>query len=472
MTDGTGSDELFKRISTGIVELDEILDGGIPANSINILMGHPGTGKTILAEQILFSNAGDDRPVLFLTTLSEPLSKVVSYLQRFTFFDATRIGTSVIYDDIGAELSEKGTSIVVERVRQYIRELGPRIIVIDSFKAIHDMTGAPMEMRRLVSDLAGLLGAYETTTFLVGEYDESQIPLFPEFAVADGIIELARVSSAKRDDRYLRVLKLRGSRYAEGFHAFRLTPDGLDVFPRLVSPMLPPTYRTDRERVSTGVEGLDQILDGGLWRGSSNLIAGPAGSGKTTVGLQFISAAVQSGERSLYVNFQENPSQLARAVAALGSDLADLQRKGLYLQYSSPVELQIDSILVELFDTIRREKIKRVVIDALGDLIIAAADRERVHDYLYALGQHFTVSGITSLIMMEGTMPLDAPGGIDNVRFGSLFDSLVELGVRMGESPVRTLRVVKGRGIAHDLRVHRMTIGQGGIIVEGPLEWS
>src|SRR5881275_722441 len=116
------------RVSTGNREADLILGGGFPAHSINIIMGEPGTGKTLFAQQLVFHNAGGDRPILYVTTLSEPLAKVMKYLQTFEFFDESRIGTSVIYDEAGTELAERGIGALVPKVKEWIRAHGPKII--------------------------------------------------------------------------------------------------------------------------------------------------------------------------------------------------------------------------------------------------------------------------------------------------------------------------------------------------------
>src|SRR4051812_613729 len=354
------------RVSTGNREADMILGGGFLANSINVVMGEPGTGKTLFAEQLLFSNATGDRPTLYLTTLSEPLSKVVTYLQRFDFYDETKLGTEIVYDDVGTQLAKEGPEALLPRIREAIETLGPKIIVIDSFKAIHDLATSLPAMRRLVSDLAGLLSAYETTTFLVGEYRPQDIARYPEFAVADGILEFARQKRSTPDERFLRVSKLRGSGYREGLHGVHITANGLKVYPRLISPTVPKAYITKRERVPTGVPGLDPMMGGGVWRGSTTLIAGPTGSGKTTMALQFALAGVAQGESALYVNFQENPTQLARVIDGLDPDAASREARGLHLLYASSVELQIDRIMVDIFDSIRNHGVRRIVIDAVG----------------------------------------------------------------------------------------------------------
>jgi len=458
----------LERVSTGSPEADAILGGGFPANSIIVLMGHPGTGKTVFAQQMVFHNATVERPILYLTTLSEPLPKVLTYLQRFDFFDPSKLGGAVIYEDIGQDLVERGVGAVLDRVREAIKTTAPSMIVIDSFKVVHDLGASPAEIRRLMFELAGLLTAYEVTTVLIGEYSAEHIPRYPEFAIADCIVELARHPTNRRDERYLRVLKLRGSQYREGAHAFHLRSSGLEIHPRLVTPRVPIDYTVPGRRVSTGVEGLDELLDGGLWAGSNTLVLGDSGAGKTTFGLSYALEGLRRGEPSLFLNFQENPVQLARTIGALGTELDAARREGLHLMYVSPVELQIDSVIAGLFKTIEAEGIRRVVIDPLGDLALAADDLERFHDYVYALVQHFVVQGITSIMTLErGVRHLPDLRG-QRLSMSSVADGVIELGMVFEPAPRRTLQIRKARGIAHDLRRHELVIHGSGLRVGGP----
>jgi circadian clock protein KaiC len=342
-----------------------------------------------------------------------------------------------------------------------IKSTRPKIIVIDSFRAIHDLAISVQQMRRMVSELAGLLSAYDVTTFLLGEYTSDDIQRYPEFAIGDGIVELARRTLSTRDERFFRVLKLRGSSYRAGHHAFRIGNGGLELYPRLVSPNVPTNYEPLLERVSTGVAGLDAMVGGGFWSGSTTLVVGPTGSGKTTLALQFVLEGIRRGESGLYVHFQENPAQLRRAIDSLGMSAEQAIASGLRLRYESPVELEIDSIIVDIFERIRSGEIQRLAVDAIGDLAAAASDPQRLHDYLYALVQHFTVHHVTSLLTFE------SGGGITSTaeheqRFSYMSDNVLQLALQGEERTRRTLRVVKTRHSDHDPDVRELAVRAGG----------
>jgi circadian clock protein KaiC len=456
------TEDVFPRIGTGNAQADLVLGGGLPANSINIVMGQPGTGKTIFAEQLLFHNASADRPIVYVSTLSEPMSKMVSYVQRFSYFQLDKLGSEIQYEDIGPLLSSDGLTALVPWLARLIKNVSPKIIVIDSFRAIHDLAISVPETRRMVSDLAGLLSAYDTTTLLLGEYTNEDIQRYPEFAVSDSIIQLARQPLGTRDERYLRVLKLRGSSYREGQHAFRITEDGIALYPRLVTPRVADSYVPRSDRTSLGVPGLDDMLDGGVWAGTTTLLVGPTGSGKTTVALHFALEGVARKEPTLYVNFQENPAQLARSFTNLGADVDSAKSGGLELMYASPVELQIDSIVVGIFDRIRGGTIRRVVIDAVGDLVTAASDAQRLHDYLYSLVQHFAVNGVTSLLTFESGISSGGTLESQEQRFSYMSDNVLAIALGGEERTRRTIRVVKTRNSAHDPVVRELNIGGGG----------
>jgi len=232
----------MERLKTGSVEVDEILGGGFPRNAIHILMGAPGTGKTILAEQLCFTNASPDRPILYVATFSEPLQKLVGFLQGFSFARPDKLGTEIVYEYVGEDVLTQPERVPA-RVQELLALHRPRIIVIDSFKALADLMPDRSSWRRTLDAVAGMLTAYDTTTFWVGEYTWNMMSDLPEFAVADGIVDLTRMERGSRDERFLRVLKLRGSSFLAGNHPIHLSSKGIEAFRRFLTPAAPPDYR-------------------------------------------------------------------------------------------------------------------------------------------------------------------------------------------------------------------------------------
>ena len=200
-------------------------------------MGLPGSGKTIMAQQYVFENASEERPAVYLSTVSEPLEKILRYGQTLSFFDPNAIGSRVFYEDLGTSLEPSGRTDRDARARgRGAPRTTPGLLVIDSFKALHPFASDATAFRRFLQDLAGNLSAYPATSLWVGEYGPDEIALAPEFAVADGVISLAVEPAADRDARVLQVLKLRGSGFLSGKHGYRLSADGIHVFPRLADP--------------------------------------------------------------------------------------------------------------------------------------------------------------------------------------------------------------------------------------------
>ena len=216
-----------ERLSSGSQRLDEVLNGGLLKNAINLIVGVPGSGKTILSQQFAFHNATKEHPALYLSTLSEPLDKILRYGQGFTFFDqaALRDGR-VIYEDIGPVLGEQGLDHVLASIDQYLKNLQPGIVVIDSFRVFHAFASDLTDFRRFLYGLTRRLTASATTAVWNAPYAREQAQDAAEFAVADGIIALDIKQVAEREMRVLQVLKLRGSQYHSGEHSYRISDDG------------------------------------------------------------------------------------------------------------------------------------------------------------------------------------------------------------------------------------------------------
>ncbi|HEX3282939.1 MAG TPA: ATPase domain-containing protein [Pyrinomonadaceae bacterium] len=454
------------RILTGCEGLDEVLGGGIPPNTISVIMGAPGTGKTILAEQLAFANATPEHPALYLTTLSEPLEKIIAHGQTQEFFDSNKVGVSMHYEDLGLMLRESGVDQLPEMVTNLLMERRPGFIFIDSFKALTELMLTPQQRRTVIYDLASVLSAYQCTSFLIGEYAQETMTELPEFAIADVVLQLMKYSTNVSEQRFLRVEKLRGSGSIPGMHAFAIGREGVKVYPRLLTPTISPNYSAKVERVNTGIANLDGMISEGFWRGSTTLIAGPTGSGKTIIGLHFITHGALKGEQGLYVGFQENPTQLSRVMKNLGWHPEKLLNGGGFdLLYKSPVELQGDTVTSEIFRRVRDGKVKRVVIDALGDLERSSVDRQRFADFIYALTQWFAAENVTCLMMYELTNLFEVHG-ISDQEISNMADNVILLRFTPGPEMQRTLRIIKTRGSAHDNREHELQITNKGVVVK------
>jgi circadian clock protein KaiC len=293
------------------------------------------------------------------------------------------------------------------------------------------------------------------------------IARLPEFAVADGILELRRVQTGSRDSRFLHVVKLRGSGFRDGEHSFTISSRGLQVYPRLVGPAAAVTYQPSDERLQTGIAGLDAMIESGWLRGTSTMVAGPAGAGKTMLGLHFLRHGAEHGEPGVLVTFQESPAQLARTMLSLGWDIESLLRPDrLDVLYTSPVELQMDTIIGELLERVQRNGVRRVVIDSLGDLEKSAADERRFADYVYALTQEFAARKVTSLLLLEARDDLAAGHLATGHDVSYMSDNILVLAMDLERELRRTVRILKTRGSAHDGGRHVMRIGPRGMQVE------
>ena len=455
---------MIERLPSGNLRLDEILNGGLLKNAINLIVGVPGSGKTILSQQFAFQNATVEHPALYLSTLSEPLDKILRFGETLKIFDHDAVrGGRVIYEDLGHVLGEDGLESIHATVEHFLKELQPGIVVIDSFRAFHAVAGDTTAFRRFLYGLTRLLSASATTAVWNAPYTREQALEAAEFAVADSIIALDIKQAGARELRVLQVLKLRGSAYRSGEHAYRITEAGFDVFPRLADVHDRTGYKLRSDRSSTGIEALDKVLgEGGYWSGAATMVAGPSGIGKTLMGLHFLFRGAESGEPGILATFQENETQLERVADSFGWKL---EGSDVHVLSRSVVDIYIDEWVYQLLEMIEKTGAKRIVIDSLPDVMTAATDPTRFREWMFSLTQRLERAGI-SLMMIVEVPELFQLRRISEQGLSHLADNVVLLQyVQEGPELARALTVLKTRAMHHHAVVHRYEITEKGFVL-------
>ena len=453
---------MTERLSSGRASLDDVLKGGLPAHAITLIAGEPGTGKTILAHHFVFRNATPEHPALYCSTVSEPLDKLLRFGQTLEFFDASAVGESVFFEDLGGTAAQPdGLDGVLARIDSLLREHRPSLIVIDSFKALAAFAPDAAAYRRFLYELAGRCSAVALSALLLGEYSATdQLGAAPESAVADAIISLTAQRHGYRTTRYLEVLKMRGGDYASGSHAYRITGAGLEVFPRIADPLDPSGYDQGTERVSTGIAAVDDLLGDGYWPGASTLVAGPTGSGKTLMGLHFLYGG--HGEGGILATLQESRIQLARIVKGFGWSL---ETPGISIYSRSPVGLLIDEWLHGVFALAKETGARRLVVDSLGDLLVAAGDPLRFREYIHSLAQRCARQQI-SLLMTHELPQLFGTEQLSEYGVSHLCDNVLLLQYVPREDQLgRSMTVLKTRASTHHLSRRAYEINPDGIVL-------
>jgi len=452
---------LSDRLSSGHARLDEILNGGLPKNAITLIIGVPGSGKTILAQQYAFHNATPERPALYLSTVTEPFDKIVRYGQSLDFFDVGAVQKgSVIYEDLGRPLTTAGLDGVLDTLGDLLKQTKASMVVIDSFRALHAFAKDDAAYRLFLDSVTRRLTAAATTSLWIDEYARSNAQDAPEYAVADAIIALDIKQLNEREQRTLQVMKLRGSGFQSGQHLYRLSSNGFNVFPRLADPQDVTPYELAEKKIKLGVPLLDHMLGGGIWPGASTLVVGPTGVGKTLIGLHFLFEGAKSGEPGILATFQENRTQLGRIVAGFGWSI---DAKNLHVLSRGIVDMHVDQWVYELLDLIEAKKATRVVIDSLPDVMRAAGDPTRFREWMFSLVQRCTRKGVSLMMTLEVAELYDIRH-VSEQGLSHLADNVIVLQYAQDTAHVtRTLTVLKTRATRHDQAVRRYEITPEGI---------
>jgi circadian clock protein KaiC len=463
----------IRKLPTGVRGLDDILCGGIPEFSFNIIAGTPGCGKTTMAHQIAFANATVKKPALFFTVLGEPALKMLRYQQQYSFFDESKLGKAIRFINLADVVMEKDLNAVFDEITKQVIAINPGIVVVDSFRTVmrKATTGvSEMEMQAFIQRLAQFLTSWEATTFLVGEYDPAEIRDNPVFTIADGLFWLSQRTERNSVVRKLQIVKVRGQASVPGLHTIRISDGGLQAFSRTLG-VLHDRKPARRQRLSMGISELDKMMGGGVFEGDSLLVAGPSGTGKSALATQFIAAGLRNGEPGIIAIFEERPKGYTDRADSFGLNLKTPQEKGkLEIIYLRPLDLSVDETMQTILDAVERLGAKRLVIDSLVSLEMALAPgfREDFRESLYRMIVELTGAGVTilSTVEVEDTF---TGFSFSHYAISFLTDDIIRLRYVEIDGQLRKVMVViKMRGGNHSKDIREYVITSKGVVVIHP----
>ena len=452
------------RIETGVRNLDELFVGGMPRGAAIAICGAPGAGKTVLTQQMCFHNASAASRVLYFSTLSEPTAKTLRHMRQFSFFDREKIDGDLQFVDLGVLLGTTGLEETARLIMEKVKKTRPAVVAIDSFKTFDDLATSREEVRKFGYQLAVNLMAWGATTFILGEYSEHDIHESPLFSIVDGLIVVSQRAESGEQQRFIQVVKMRGVDHSRDEHPFVITRNGVEVFAPRVT-----IQREDRgpgkDRCKTGVSKLDELLGEGIPRGSSLLITGVAGTGKTVLLLEFLYRGAQAGEKGIIFSFEETEERLRATARGLGWDLEhEIERGMIEIVFIPQPNILVEGHLLMMRERVEAARGVRVAVDSVSVFL------HKVKDPQIAREKLFQLASIIQNTQSVGFFATDIPYGSNQLsRFGveeTVVDGVILLSsTEEGMERQRYLEVYKIRNTAHLKGRHTMSIGAGGITI-------
>jgi circadian clock protein KaiC len=455
----------LKKIPTGVSGLDQIIDGGLLQGGVYLVQGEPGTGKTILGNQICFNRVAAGKRVTYVTLLAESHARMIQHMECFSFYNEKSIPSAMHYISAFDALANDGLAGVINVLDNEIRQRKADMVVLDGLVTATGASGSPQDLKLFVSQIQALSALTGCTTLLLNSL-RAVAHTTPEQTMVDGIFMLRQELVGSRHERTLEVRKFRGARILHGAHTFRIGEQGLVVFPQLEAVRAPNHTRIALDkRISTGVPGLDEMLGGGYPLGSATAISGEEGTGKTLSGLQFLAQA-SAGEPALLFGLDES-SEMAEAIAsAFGIEWERLRHNDLLHTAWRPFFGEsLDEIGYRLLDAVKRTGARRLFIDGLAAMTTTPAYAERGASFFAALFLELRRLETTTLFSVQrghGGTEITLP----NERVSPLADNTVLLAVEVQDHRApRSVSIGKVRGGRPDLAIRELLLTPSGLRV-------
>lgn len=462
---------------TGLTELDKMLGGGIPQGHMVLLAGDSGTGKTILSMEWLFRGYSEHDDAGLYLTLTEPITQAIANVQDMAFYDDAAFETGGLHftdlrttidllDLHEGSVDKEDVEDIIDAIEQLVDQVGADRVVLDSITALAYLLKDKELIRYFVFRLGALLDDMDCTTFMTSEVSDDGYSVYGvEEFISDGIIQL-RQEPVKHDlRRSLQVIKIRGQDYNSERATFNISSNGIQLF----NTQTTPTYRSPDTRISLGAPGLDDLCGGGVFDGSTTMVSGPAGTGKTLLSLHFNAQGLKEGDKCLLVTFEESVEQLKRNAQHFGWDFEDAIDSGDLLVIARyPDEQFPEEHLHSIKYAVEEHDIDRVAVDPLSAINNTFPDDEYLR-YARNVISYLKQNEIPSLVTASTPM-LMGSDELSKSNISTLSDNVILLKYAETSGTLsRIITVLKTRGTDHEDSLYQYRITDDGMQIQDPI---